>query len=267
MALFPIATMSAADAESFSDVCIVIAVIGGILLIAGLIGEFPESENWKKSFLYKCAKAAVIIGVLGELLADTAIFKAAEREQQLTNESIESNLKVQKAMLDQLKPRDISKEQLATISSALKGRIETIYLYPLADPEASQYLYAIGEVLKAGGADVKLMLPGRPEAGFPDKFNVSVSIIGVTAYETGGKHEIVDLLVKSFGQAGIAIMGQWSDKLAGINDGKWVADAGVQSPAIFVGLKPIPFSRFPALSTSTELEEFFKTHPPAWEPK
>lgn len=80
--------MSAADAEIFSDVCIVIAVIGGILLIVGLIGEFPESENWKKSFLYKCAKAAVIIGVLGELLADTAIFKAAEREQQLTNKSL-----------------------------------------------------------------------------------------------------------------------------------------------------------------------------------
>ena len=112
------------------------------------------------------------------------------------------------------------------------------------------------------------MLSGSKEVPlFPDKFNVAVSITGVTAYESGGTHQIVDLLVDAFKKAGIELNGEWSKTMAGVVNGKWVEDAGVQSPAIFVGLKPIPFSRFPALSTSAEMDEFFKTHPPPWEPK
>ena len=89
-----------------------------------------------------------------------------------------------------------------------------IYLYPLSDPEASQYLFAIAEVLKDSGATVKLMLSGQPGAPvFPDKFNVAVSIFGVTAYESGGRHETVDLLVSAFRKAGIVIQGEWSDTL------------------------------------------------------
>lgn len=59
--------------------------------------------------------------------------------QSLTDASLQDNIRVERALVDELKPRDISKEQLATIASALKGRIGTIYLYPLGDPEASQY--------------------------------------------------------------------------------------------------------------------------------
>jgi hypothetical protein len=268
MALFPISTMSAADTESFSDVCIAIAVIGGALLIVGLIGEYFESEWWKKSAWYKLAKMAVIIGVLGELLADTAIFKASEREQQITNQSIESNLAAQRAMLEQLKPRDITRKQIDAIASVIRGKIGTIYLYPLEEIEASQYAFAVSEALKAGGVNVQLMLSttsGVP--AFPDKFNAAVSITGVTAWESGGNHETVDLLMRAFLLAGITIGGEYSDAMAGIVDGKWVADAGVKSPAIFVGLKPVPFSRFPLFATTPEMEQYFKDHPPPWEPK
>jgi hypothetical protein len=194
--------------------------------------------------------------------------QAAEATKRAEEERLE-RVKIEKAIIDQLAQRDIKKEQIETISAAVKGRIGTIYLYPLADPEASRFAFAISEALKAGGADVRLMLSGtRDVPVFPDKFNVAVSITGVTIYESDGKHETVDLLVRAFGEAGIAIQGQWTEKsLSGVVDGKWVADAGVQSPAIFVGLRPPPFSQFPAYATSPALEEFSKNHPPTWLPK
>ena len=54
------------------------------------------------------------------------------RLQQLSDESTIKSVNVAEAMLGQLKPRDIAKQQLASIASALRGRIGTIYLYPLS---------------------------------------------------------------------------------------------------------------------------------------
>lgn len=200
----------------------------------------------------------------GERLAkDTA-----EANQRTESERL-ARVKIEKAIIDELAQRDIKKEQIDTVSSVIKGHVGTIYLYPLADPEASRYAFAISETLKAGGADVRLILSGTKEVPvFPDKFNVAISIIGVTAFESNGKHETVDLLVSAFRQAGITIQGQSSEgTLSGVMNGKWVADAGVLSPAIFVGLKPPPFSQFPAYATPPTLEEFFKNHPPPWGPE
>jgi len=194
--------------------------------------------------------------------------RAAEANQKAEVERLE-RVRIEKAIIDELAQRDLKRDQIETISSAIKGRVGTIYLYPLSDPEASRYAFAISAALKAGGADVKLMLSGtRDVPVFPDKFNVAISITGVTIYQSDGKHEIVDLLVDAFRQAGITIQGQWSEKaLAGVVEGKWVADAGVQSPAVFVGLRPPPFSQFPAYATPPHMEEFLKTHPPPWAPK
>jgi hypothetical protein len=194
--------------------------------------------------------------------------RAAEANKAAEEERLE-RVKIEKAMIDQLAQRDIKKKQMDVISSAIRGQIGAIYLYPLADPEASQYAFAISETLKAGGADVRLMLSGtRDVPVFADKFNVAVSIIGVTAYESDGSHEIVDLLIRAFATAGIAIVGQWSEKsLAGVVDGKWVVDAGVRSPAIFVGLKPPPFSQTPAFATPGKLDDLLKSHPSPWMPK
>jgi hypothetical protein len=224
-----------------------------VLLIFGLFGEIPESEKWKRTLFYNLAKWAVVLGVVGELVADSVIFKAAEREQQITNESIESNLKVQRAMRDQLKPRDISKEQIATISAAIRDRMPTIDLYTLSDVEASKYAFAISETLKAGKVDVRLMLSGtKAVPTFPDKFNVAVAISGVTVVDSN--KVTVSLLIGAFDKAGIQVLGETvSGGVAGVVDGKWVADAGVKTPAIFVGLKPVPFSRFPAFSASEKM--------------
>jgi hypothetical protein len=194
--------------------------------------------------------------------------RAAEAGKAAEEERLQ-RVKIEKAIIDELAQRDIKREQMDVISSTIKGHIGTIYLYPLADPEASRYAFAISETLKAGGADVRLMLSGTREVPFfPDKFNAAVSITGVTVYESEGKHEIVDLLLRAFAQAGIAIIGQRSEKsLAGVVDGKWLADVGVQSPSIFVGLKPPPFSQFPSFATPPTLDEFFRNHPPPWVPK
>jgi hypothetical protein len=189
--------------------------------------------------------------------------RAAVAYQKAEEEKLE-RVRIEKAIIDELAQRDIKREQVEAISSAIKGKIGIIYLYPLSDPEASRYVFAISETLKRGGANPRLILSGTKELPvFPDKFNVAVSPIGVTVYESGGMHEVVDLLVRAFGEAGIKFQGQWSEKnLPGVVDGKWVEDASIQSPAIFVGLRPPPFSQFPGYASPPELDEFLKNHPP-----
>jgi hypothetical protein len=59
-----------------------------VLLTVGLFGEWPDSESWKKRLLYKVSKAAVIIGVAGELLADGGVFQAGDRLQELEEKEI-----------------------------------------------------------------------------------------------------------------------------------------------------------------------------------
>jgi hypothetical protein len=79
--------LSAAQAENWAVIGIACAIFFGIVLVAGLCGEYPESDIWKKGRLYKAAKWAVIIGVFGELVGDATIFAASDRLQQITDES------------------------------------------------------------------------------------------------------------------------------------------------------------------------------------
>jgi hypothetical protein len=282
-----LASLSESGAKYWLVASEILLLVATLVLIVGLIGEWRDSEAWKTSIWYKLAKLAVIVGVAGELFGDAGIFETSARLQTIDGLAISSanerasnavkaaedekleRVRIEKAIIDELAQRDLTREQVEAISSAIKGRIGTIYLYPLSDPEASRYVFAISETLKRGGVDVKLMLSGTKDAPvFPDKFNVAVSITGVTAYESGGKHEIVDLLLRAFGEAGVKLQGQLSENsLPGIIDGKWVEDAGIQSPAIFVGLRPAPFSQFPGFASPPELEEFLKNHPPPWAPK
>jgi hypothetical protein len=188
--------------------------------------------------------------------------------EQLRSDNLKQEVTLEKersarlAMLDQLKPRDITRKQMATIVDAVRGHIGTVYLYPLADPEASRYLYAISETLKAAGVDAKLMLARDEKSGapiFPDKFDVPVSIVGVTAYEfpDAGDDGFVNVLVHAFAEAGISVVGLRSEKPL----------PNVASPAIFIGRKPESFEQFPAYATPPELEKQLKENPPPWAPK
>ena len=73
-------------------------IFSAMLLAVGLFGEWPDSESWKKRFLYKASKGAVIIGVLGELLGDGGIFSAGDRLQEIQGRAIsEANTIASKA--------------------------------------------------------------------------------------------------------------------------------------------------------------------------
>ncbi|MFL6350239.1 MAG: hypothetical protein ACJ74Z_00085, partial [Bryobacteraceae bacterium] len=57
----------------------VLLFLFGVVLILGLLGEYQESEYWKKRL--KIFELMVIIGVVGELWADGAIFMFSEQVQ------------------------------------------------------------------------------------------------------------------------------------------------------------------------------------------
>src|SRR5258708_39988984 len=54
------------------DISEILLLLFGVLLVIGLIGEYAESDRWKRHV--KIFKMCVILGVAGELLADGGIF-------------------------------------------------------------------------------------------------------------------------------------------------------------------------------------------------
>jgi hypothetical protein len=93
------------------------------LLTLGLFGEWSDSESWKNRLLYKFSKAAVIVGVVGELLGDGGIFKAGDRVQEVQENKI---LELEKA----LRGRSINEPAFvdALSSGGPKAPISLVYL-------------------------------------------------------------------------------------------------------------------------------------------
>jgi hypothetical protein len=61
----------------------ILLLVATVVLVVGLIGEWSDSESWKKRKLYKLAKLAVIIGVAGEFFGDAGIFETSARLQSI----------------------------------------------------------------------------------------------------------------------------------------------------------------------------------------
>jgi len=76
-------SLSASEAKWWVRVSELTLILSSILLFVGLFGEWPDSESWKKTLLYRAAKAAVIVGVLGELIGDGGIYTAGDRIQEI----------------------------------------------------------------------------------------------------------------------------------------------------------------------------------------
>src|ERR1700677_2062865 len=57
----------------------ILLIVATTVLVFGLIGEWSDSETWKNRIWYKVAKAAVIVGVIGELFGDAGIFETSAR--------------------------------------------------------------------------------------------------------------------------------------------------------------------------------------------
>jgi hypothetical protein len=76
-----LASLSEFDARWWLGSSELLLLAATILLVAGLIGEWSDSESWKKRKLYKLAKLAVILGVAGEFFGDAGIFETSARLQ------------------------------------------------------------------------------------------------------------------------------------------------------------------------------------------
>ena len=236
--------------------------------------EWAEFISWLSNWALVTALVVGVISTYGivvsgnvkeaALKGDVAIANAAAAQANRVAESEKlERIKTQKAIVDELAPRDLTKDQISSIAGDIKGRIKTLYLYPLSDFEAQRYAYSIAAALKEADVDVKLVLTNvaGKQPVFPDKFNAAVSMLGLTAYEfpSGGPDGAVTLLLNAFQKANVAIIGQWSDNpIPVFIDGNWSTESTVQSPALFVGLKPTPFTKFPEWAMPSKPTEIAK---------
>jgi hypothetical protein len=150
-----LASLSESDARWWLGASELLLLAATILLVAGLIGEWSDSESWKKRKLYKLAKLAVILGVAGEFFGDAGIFETSARlqtveEAKVSNantkaaDAIERAARVEQAAAWRI----LDRERFLKLKSALAGNpARPVTLgYAVGDPEsitfASQILAA-----------------------------------------------------------------------------------------------------------------------------
>jgi hypothetical protein len=132
----------------FSEVML---IVSAILLTAGLLGEWPDSASWKKRLLYKASKAAVIVGVLGELLGDGGIFETSSRLTDIQDGLIRAqNDKIitLESDADALAARHVKPSQVSCLSPKLKDFSKPILIRSVHDDEARRYAYQLHTVLE-----------------------------------------------------------------------------------------------------------------------
>jgi hypothetical protein len=81
-----LSSLSKSATSTALDISEVGLLIFGLLLVAGLIGEYAKSERWKKHV--RVFEMFVIIGVAGELLADGGIFLFSRHLQVIADQEI-----------------------------------------------------------------------------------------------------------------------------------------------------------------------------------
>jgi len=109
-------SLSDADAKWWLGKSELLLLVSTVLLTFGLLGEWSDSEDWKKRSLYKAAKLAVIIGVVGELIGDAGIFESGDRIQELSTREI---LALTKSAGDAKQLADEASKQAQTAIAAL----------------------------------------------------------------------------------------------------------------------------------------------------
>ncbi|MGA8222527.1 MAG: hypothetical protein WB780_12805 [Candidatus Acidiferrales bacterium] len=135
----------------------------GVMLVIGLVGEYAESEKWKKR--EKIFKLLVIIGVAGELFADGGVFLFSAHLQTISDAEVATlnkeagearrdaaDAQLHTAKLEQrLADRHVTLEQrkkmLGILSARSGPRASVTFLTP-AEPDAQEYAIEIGGVFQ-----------------------------------------------------------------------------------------------------------------------
>jgi hypothetical protein len=121
----------------------------------GLIGEFPESEKWKRSRLFTAAKVAVVLGVLGELIGDGGIFKSSSRIQKLTDASLNAAQLELFTALAKIEPRTLSADEKKTIADMIRGKIKRpVNVVIEQNDKAVSFAWSIIAALGDGGVKI-----------------------------------------------------------------------------------------------------------------
>jgi hypothetical protein len=92
----------------------------GFVLVAGLVGEYAESEKWKRHV--KIFEMLVIIGVAGELFADGGVFLFSAHLQTISENEI--SVLRNRASQQELRAAELEKEAAGAQKEAEKARRE-----------------------------------------------------------------------------------------------------------------------------------------------
>jgi hypothetical protein len=244
-----------------SDVLILLAAI---MLVIGIIGEYPDDEEWKKTLLYTICKLLVVAGVGIELLADSGIFSASDRLHDIDQNKINiARTDAAKAIDDAAKANERAKaldkdeikaqlelERLKAANLSLQAQIQPRNLNPTqaeqivtaARRHAGEHIMLLSysmdfEAARLGEEFARLFRANNIPL---DDRRMSISALGsisaglrVSGTDAGFATEIISAL-----NNGLAAVIEGPPPMS---TGITVGDPNAPAPVkIFIGVKPLP---------------------------
>jgi hypothetical protein len=133
------------------------------------------------------------------------------------------------AMLDQLKPCDLTAQQMDKFASTVRGKVPDVTVFSLVDAETWLFARALVAALQRGGVSAHLM---PPQAGFPA--GAGTNVLTVYEHPHAGDGGPGAALFKAC--CNVYVSGFYTPSEA-LSD--------IPSPALFVGMKQLPFMTTP----------------------